>query len=103
MMLMFGLTLYGWLLFRATSLEQIGYMTVNLVNVDGLGDMGTIFRIAVFTAPLIVMQIFQYWIKDLLIFLKLPQWSQVILYVGMILWIILEGNHSTIQFIYFQF
>ncbi|MEB3358128.1 MAG: MBOAT family O-acyltransferase, partial [Synechococcales bacterium] len=100
---MFGLTTIGWILFRATSMEQIAYMLTHLgwqpsaVSAEFVGDL------VFFSAPLLVVQLCQYLSQDLLILTKLPAWGRIPLYGLMLAWMVIFSDRSPSEFIYFQF
>jgi alginate O-acetyltransferase complex protein AlgI len=102
--LMFVFTLFGWLLFRAESVEQIGEMIKSLGHVEfnaafvfGIGKL-------IFLAwPLFVMQLFQYYRNELDFILTIRMPYQIVFYVVIIYGILLWGSFSGPSFIYFQF
>ena len=57
---MFVLTCYGWLLFRATSLQQITDMTIVLVSPFDQIPVDSMNKVLVLVAPLLVVQLIQY-------------------------------------------
>ena len=57
---MFVLTCYGWLLFRAVSMQQIGQMTLALAHPFAGLDVEALKRILLIVAPLVVVQIIQW-------------------------------------------
>jgi alginate O-acetyltransferase complex protein AlgI len=103
MILMFVLTLLGWLFFRADSIQQISYMLANLSFMTST-ETGEFTRMMLFfTIPLIVIQVYQYATRDLLILLKIRLPIQILLYAWMLLWVIVFGVRESTEFIYFQF
>lgn len=101
--LMFVLTLLGWLFFRADSIHQITYMLANLSLISSRETADFARMILFFISPLIVIQLYQYITKDLLILLKIRMPIQVFLYAWMLLWMIVFGVRESTEFIYFQF
>lgn len=101
---MFVLTCYGWLLFRATSLEQIADMTASLATpLDGLpsADLG---RILLVTSPLVVVQCLQS-LSGRLEFHRiawLPRPVMAIAYGAMLYCTLFLGGDPQ-AFVYFQF
>ena len=94
----------GWLIFRSRSVGQCFSMLQSLVfnfNIlDGNFCMGGwIF----YVLPLIIIQIFQYRHKDLLIVLKGPFLIRSIVYFIIMILIIIFGVTGGKEFIYFQF
>ncbi len=101
---MFGLTLYGWLLFRCHTFPQITAMTRALVHgpLDprALARLGTI---AFYAAPLAIVQCVQY-AKDDLEFMRVaPVSVQAPVYLFLLYSILLFGAFHGATFIYFQF
>lgn len=99
---MIAITLYGWLLFRSNSLDQIIYMSTHLF-VPGIEGIKWVIEIIPYILPLIIMQIAQSVSKDLLIFTKLRLGWQVCFSVILLLMLIIYGQHGSNEFIYFQF
>ena len=62
---MFLMTCYGWLLFRATSLEQIGAMTQLLLVPQGGFDWAPLGEVMKLVAPLLLVQWVQWRTGDL--------------------------------------
>jgi alginate O-acetyltransferase complex protein AlgI len=99
---MFVLTLYGWLLFRATSVGQIVDMTLQLLSpLEGfpLSDFQTI---AGYTSPLILVQIYQYRKGDLW-FLRNSALSVRIMAYCLMLYLMTVYGGVSQSFVYFQF
>ena len=95
---------YGWLLFRAHSLEQILAMTRALGDFSAPVWTGSfITNLIVFTTPLVLMELWQHKTQNLLVPLTLPRWAlnlgQGLLLVG----IVLFWDKKGASFIYFQF
>lgn len=100
----FAWILYGWLLFRATSMEEAARMTMNLAN----GQVPFWFThfvhaLLVFSVPLIGMQAWQAYKKDLMFPLKWRAWNLYALEGGMLYLIVLFWQKEGSPFIYFQF
>ncbi len=96
--------LYGWLLFRAGSVEQIGILT------GALGDFvyppwhaSYYLNLAVFTIPLVAVQIWQRQTNDLLAPLRLPVWGRTLLQGALVIAILLFWEKEKAPFLYFQF
>ena len=100
--LVFHLTCLGWLIFRATSLAQIGEFLSTMVSSFSLRGTG-IKGLAAFTFILIVMQVFQYVRKDLQIVRRLPVYARGGFYAALFLICMLYGEFEGAEFIYFQF
>ncbi|MDH3427579.1 MAG: MBOAT family protein [Gemmatimonadota bacterium] len=101
--LMFVLTLFGWLIFRSTSVHQIGYMIHHASFAAEPGALHLLTRLAKVSAPLIAMQLVQYVSGDLLIATKLRLPMRILVYTALITGILLFGVRESIEFIYFQF
>ena len=105
MLLMFILTLIGWVIFRASTIHQIWYMLTNVFygwtwSPESL-ELG--YRLLFFSLPLILIQIYQYQKKDLLAPVKFPALIKYSLYTFFLLWIFIFGVREATEFIYFQF
>jgi D-alanyl-lipoteichoic acid acyltransferase DltB (MBOAT superfamily) len=95
---------YGWLLFRAGSLEQVIALT------RALGHFGTpawfgsyVLNLVAFALPLVAVQFWQARTNNLLAPLTLPAWARFTLQ-GVLLWtILLFWKKQAVPFIYFQF
>ena len=100
----FGLTLYGWMLFRATSAAQIGAMTAGLFT--GWGDLATAATIvlvcAYYALPILLHHVLardlggEKWQPA-----SPPLWGGVLAMV--VLWAVIHARASQAAFIYFQF
>ncbi len=103
MLLMFLLTLLGWLIFRAGSAQQIAYMLGHVSLVPSNLSSLFIIRIVGFSFPLLLVQLYQYRKRDLLALTKLPAPLQVYLYSLILVLMFILGARQSIEFIYFQF
>jgi hypothetical protein len=101
---MFGLTLYGWLLFRVNGLDQIGVMTINfLPRYIDMAFLEQLAKVIFYASPLILMQALQI-AKDKLEFVtELGLIPQTLFYLFCFYSIIIFGNFDGASFIYFQF
>ena len=105
--LTFNLACIGWLIFRASSLEQAGEMFLSLfINFQLLPHLdlaATAMRIAAFAAILILVQVFQDLKNDTFVVLKwpMPVRSAFIVFIGTL--ILVFGDFGNRPFIYFQF
>lgn len=96
--------LYGWLLFRATSLGQIASFTRGLLDWSAPAWTGSyLVNLAVFTAPIVALEIWQEKRKNTLVILGLPLWKQAILQGLLAFAILLFWERTAAPFIYFQF
>jgi len=97
-------TLYGWLLFRATSAEQVLALTASLAHWSPPVWAGVMFReLLVLAAPLLAMQFWQWRTGDLEVAMRLPRWMRGGLQAGLIYAIVLFWQRDGPAFIYFQF
>jgi alginate O-acetyltransferase complex protein AlgI len=103
MLLMFGLTLVGWLIFRSTSVEQIAYMLTRLTPLFSAQTFSLAQELAFFTLPLLVVQLYQYLSRDQLVLIRLPGPMRAALYSLALVWIAVFGARTASEFIYFQF
>jgi D-alanyl-lipoteichoic acid acyltransferase DltB (MBOAT superfamily) len=103
---MFHITCYGWLIFRARSAGQIRDLTTRLVanfapetvNVNGL-----LVPLLLYTTPLIVVHACEAWFDDGLIVPRLPIGVRYSIYAATCYLTLLFGNFGGAEFIYFQF
>ena len=102
----FLLTCYGWLLFRAGSLEQVATFTRSLLTLQG-GLSWTIpkptLAALVGTAILVPYEFCQYFAGSPTFYRRLPRPVRGILYAMLIFAILLGTSNEPTQFIYFQF
>ncbi|HAV61198.1 MAG TPA: membrane-bound O-acyltransferase family protein [Verrucomicrobiales bacterium] len=96
--------LYGWLLFRSTSAEQVLVLTASLAHWSPPIWAGAQFRELLFlAAPLVILQLFQWRTGDHEIVLRLPRWARGALQAVLIYVILLFWQREAAPFIYFQF
>ena len=96
--------LYGWLLFRARSMEQILDMTRALGSFTAPVWLGSFaLNLAVFAAPLIALEIWQAKSGSRLAPLTLPSWGRIALSGALLVAIVLFWENQQVPFIYFQF
>jgi D-alanyl-lipoteichoic acid acyltransferase DltB (MBOAT superfamily) len=95
---------YGWLFFRADSLSQIASLSAALLDWTTPRWFHHYFLfLALFSTPLIAMEIWQRSAHDLLVPLTLPEWLLAMLEALLIAAIILFWGKAHAPFIYFQF
>jgi len=100
----FQFVCYGWLVFRAESATQIGNLSASLMQGINLSNVThDIIKLMFYASPLILVQLFQYFSRDLNFVLRLPILIRTGLYVSIFYAIVLFGNFSSTEFIYFQF
>jgi D-alanyl-lipoteichoic acid acyltransferase DltB (MBOAT superfamily) len=103
-LLTMGFTLYGWLLFRATSAEQVLTLTASLAHWNPPVWAGVMLcELLVLAAPLLAMQCWQWRSGDLEVAMRLPRWARGLLQAGLVYAIILFWRREAASFIYFQF
>jgi D-alanyl-lipoteichoic acid acyltransferase DltB (MBOAT superfamily) len=96
--------LYGWLLFRARSFDQIVAMTRALGDWSAPVWLGSyLLNLAAFAAPLVLMQVWQHRTRDLLVPLRLPDWAVGLLEGMLLIGIALFWEKDSTPFLYFQF
>jgi alginate O-acetyltransferase complex protein AlgI len=104
MLLMFVCTCYGWLLFRATSFNQVAQMTTALFSpLDGFNP-DTLALVLMYGLPLFLVQAFEYAWGNLNLFSawRIPAEVRVVCY-GIITYVVLFRGGLPQSFIYFQF
>ncbi|HEY9135014.1 MAG TPA: MBOAT family O-acyltransferase [Pseudomonadales bacterium] len=102
--IMFGFTLYGWLLFRAESFEQISNMTIAIFSFrPDPFFIHNLAKLIFYAWPLFLVQLLQYFSDDLRIFLRMKVPLQAAAYCILIFLFIVLGNYDGTSFIYFQF
>jgi alginate O-acetyltransferase complex protein AlgI len=103
---MFHLTCYGWLIFRAPSFEQLRVLTGDLFlrfSPSSMDRTGLLVPLLWFTAPLLVVHLWEAWKDDLLLVTRLPIVVRYTVYAATVYLILLFGNFGGSEFIYFQF
>ncbi len=103
MALMFALTMIGWVLFRAHTMNQIGYMLTHWIGGFSAQSPELIHKLLFYSIPLIIIQIYQYVKRDLLAPMKIRPIFRAPLYAYLLLWIFIFGVRAATEFIYFQF
>jgi len=104
--LMFHLTCYGWLIFRATSVDQIAIFSRLLATDWHLGPqtMRTlVFPLLRILTPLLIVHLYQARKGTELAVLNLPMPVRYALYGAVFYLVFLFGDFEGTQFIYFQF
>ena len=103
MILMFLLTLVGWVFFRCHTLDQIAYFFTDI----GLSHSAETFRfvrdLSFFTLPLVLMQIWQYRSGNLLVPTALPLVPRILFYTFLMFGIFAYSVRESTEFIYLQF
>jgi alginate O-acetyltransferase complex protein AlgI len=95
---------YGWLLFRAQSLEEIVSMTRALADwsvPDWIGSY--LIHLTVFIVPLVLVEAWQFKSRNRLVALNLRAWAKAVLQAVLLLAVIIYWERTHLAFIYFQF
>ena len=95
---------YGWLLFRATSWDQVASMTLQLLQPTvwvGMSDFWRVFL--AFSVPLVAMESWMKYRKNLLQVLTWNPWKRGLLEGALLYSIVYFWKRDTPPFIYFQF
>ena len=105
-LVMFHLTCYGWLIFRAPSLGKLAGLTRSLafdfapttINVTGL-----LVPLLLYVTPLLVVHLVEARADDVLVVPRLRTVVRYSIYAATLYLILLFGNFGGSDFIYFQF
>jgi D-alanyl-lipoteichoic acid acyltransferase DltB (MBOAT superfamily) len=105
-LVMFHITCYGWLIFRARSAQQLGSMTASLLTEfqpRSLDVHGLLVPLLLFTTPLLVVHAIEAYYDDVLVVPRLRVGVRYSVYAAAFYLIMLFGNFGGAEFIYFQF
>ncbi len=103
---MFHLTCFGWLIFRARSAQQLGAMTLSVLTDFAPRSIQTtelLVPLAMYTTPLLLVHAVQAWYDDVLVVPRLPPLVRYSVYAATFYLTMLFGNFGGAEFIYFQF
>ena len=101
---MFVFTLYGWLIFRASSLEQLATFSQGLFQPEPLRVLiSNLVGVGVYCVPVVFVDLITEKTKDEFAIAKWPTAILVIFYLALIYGILLMGVTNVQQFIYFTF
>ncbi len=103
---MFHLTCYGWLIFRARSAGQLAEMSGSLLTRFAPASVdvsAVLLPLVLYTAPLLAVHAMEAWYDDLLVVPRLPAGVRYSLYAATFYLTMLFGNFGGAEFIYFQF
>lgn len=103
--LMFAFTLYGWLLFRATSFDQIQAFTRSLATFQGgfpSFDAGDLARQAIYFLPMLALDGVLMWRGTTELVFR-QWWANSLTYLVLIYLTLFLGASGGDQFIYFNF
>jgi alginate O-acetyltransferase complex protein AlgI len=103
--LMFHVTCYGWLIFRAHSAQQIGGMTRALLFEPQASDASPAYAVAILwhVVPLVAVNAFEAAYDDVLVVFRLPRPWRYAVFSAVLYLTFLFGDFGGTQFIYFQF
>jgi D-alanyl-lipoteichoic acid acyltransferase DltB (MBOAT superfamily) len=104
--LFFGLTCYGWLLFRANSWEQIAtYTKILFTDIGSFSlSMSKPTLPALIGLPLLLLyEAIEYYVGTVHFYGKFPSFLRGLFYAVLTLLIIMGTSNASAQFIYFQF
>jgi D-alanyl-lipoteichoic acid acyltransferase DltB (MBOAT superfamily) len=103
---MFHLTCYGWLIFRAGSLQQIGRLTTAVLTdfrPAAVDLTGMLAPLVLYATPLVIVHALEARYDDLLVVPKLSPLVRYSVYAATFYLTMLFGNFGGSEFIYFQF
>ncbi len=103
MVVTFHLVCVGWLLFRATSMEQAWGMLSAIVTRPAIPVASVLIPVIVCIVPLLIVQMVQYATKDLEVVFRTPWYVRSAFYTFLFYAFVLGGDFEGGQFIYFQF
>jgi alginate O-acetyltransferase complex protein AlgI len=101
--LMFVLTVIGWILFRASSLEAVLHFMTNIGLTTSEDTSARARELLLLCSPLLAMQVAQYACDDLLAPLRLPPVARGLFYALLVVAMLLFAVRSSMEFIYFRF
>jgi len=102
--LFFHVVCFGWLLFRADSVQQIGNFSYLLVtDIDVNEVFSNIKKLIFYISPLLIMQLIQVKTGKMNFLLSWPIPIKVTFYLCVFISLLLFGEFGASEFIYFQF
>ncbi len=101
-MAMFLLTLFGWLLFRAPDLATVNVFVSGLVAAKGW-TVGSWSTLAFYIAPLLAVQVYQLWRRDLEFLPRLPPFARYNVALFLVFSLAFLAPLTATAFIYFDF
>lgn len=105
-LVMFHLTCFGWLIFRARSARQLAELTASLCTrfAPATIDLnGLLVPLLLYVTPLVLVHACEAWFDDVLIVRRLPVGVRYSVYAATLYLTLLFGNFGGSEFIYFQF
>ncbi len=103
MVLMFVLTVFGWVLFRSSSAAQIAHFVTHAGFGASAQSAALAFDLAYFATPLLLVQIFQQATRRLTWLAGWPVVPRAVAYAVLLGAIAVFGVRDQVEFIYFQF
>jgi alginate O-acetyltransferase complex protein AlgI len=101
--LMFGLTVWGWVLFRVVSFSHLVDYTAHLGTRTSPHTAELAFKLVLLWTPLWLVQLVQHFTGDLLVMRRGP-WPVAALFVtACVVATLVFGVHEPVEFLYFQF
>nr|WP_310523661.1 MBOAT family O-acyltransferase [Polymorphobacter sp.] len=101
-MVMFVLTMFGWLLFRAADLATVGAFMAGLARNTGWSDAPWA-TLGFYLAPLLVLQAYQLWRKDLEFLPRMPGFLRLNTALFLVFSLLFLAPTAPSAFIYFDF
>ena len=99
----FVMVCFGWLIFRAHSMEQLRGMLQAIVYRPAIPAASTLVPILVVILPLYAIEFAMYKSQDLNVVARTPWYVRSVFYAACFYAFVLGGNFGGSQFIYFQF
>ncbi|HET7220317.1 MAG TPA: MBOAT family protein [Vicinamibacterales bacterium] len=103
---MFHITCYGWLIFRARSARHIGSLTASLATdfaPSSVDVHGVLVPLLLYATPLLLVHAMEALHDDVLVVPRLPVGVRYSIYAATFYLTMLFGNFGGAEFIYFQF
>jgi len=103
----FNLVCFGWLIFRAQSLEQVAQMTLSIFTnfniIQGIGLKGLTINLIIYTWFMLLIHFLVHKKENFYIIFKFPIWLRTAIYLLIYFSIVIMGAPGEKEFIYFQF
>ncbi len=99
----FAMVLFGWLIFRAHSMDQLRGMIQAVVYRPAIPAASYLVPVLVIVLPLYAIEFAMYKAKDLNVIARTPWYVRSVFYAACFYAFVLGGNFGGSQFIYFQF
>ncbi len=100
--IMFMLTMFGWLLFRAADLATVGAFMAGLAQGEGWAAAPWA-TLGFYVAPLLVVQAWQLWVRDLEFLPRLPAFARLNVALFLVFSLVFLAPTAPSAFIYFDF